>query len=280
MEKISIDELNGMIKSKFLEKGATEDDISTDVVKEMVNRIKTEVNKGIVRTQPEEEEIVNVNTAVETPEVSPGEEPEAITTSTEINTDSEEVYRKEGELEEKERQLATKEEELRRKEEELRRKEEELQYQPVIPEKIQDMGAEKLFVFDENMLSAGAEKLSKTEMNLVERPEEKTTMHDLWLNDGKKDAEVYIVKFEKVGNIIFDPFEGVSEFHSNITEEEPEETSYEESKEEMQGNMKDSIEPVKDVTQPMTNDMGLTVNNQEELDSRIEEIVKRYMASR
>lgn len=307
MEKISVTELKEMIKSKFAEKGVTSEDINEEVLKSITERIKSEVNSNVAKAQ---ENSVNNDDSSVSVDISsqplgvPGETPEAITTSTEVAApDAEEIYRKEGELEEKERLLRQKEEELRRMEEELENRKKEMEYQPIIPEKFQDMGSEKFFVFDKNTLSAGSEKLSKLDMNLVDEPDRKTNMHDLWLKDGKRNSEIFLVNFEKIGDIIFNPFEGTSEFVSSFEQEKelsgPTSTDdYEDSENSIPGNMVDSIAPIKDVTQPMSNNMGLdvqsgeyqnidsnvnVVNVPEEdfenlLNSKLKEIVKDYLS--
>lgn len=307
MEKISVTELKEMIKSKFAEKGVTSEDINEEVLKSITEKIKSEVNSNVVKTQQNsvnnDDSSVSVDISSQ-PLGVPGETPEAITTSTEVAApDAEEIYRKEGELEEKERLLRQKEEELRRMEEELENRKKEMEYQPIIPEKFQDMGSEKFFVFDKNTLSAGSEKLSKLDMNLVDEPDRKTSMHDLWLKDGKRNSEIFLVNFEKIGDIIFNPFEGTSEFVSSFEQEKelsgPTSTDdYEEPENSTPGNMVDSIAPIKDVTQPMSNNMGLdvqsgeyqnidsnvdVVNVPEEdfenlLNSKLKEIVKSYLS--
>jgi hypothetical protein len=298
MEKISVNELEEMIKSKFAEKGVTSEDLNEEMLKSITERIKSEVNSDVKNAPQnvEGDDFVDVDISAQNIE-EPGEEPEAITSSAEAAApDTEEVYKKEGELEERERAIAEKEEELKRKEEELERKKEEMEYEPTIPEKFQNMGSEKLFVFDENTLSAGSEKLSKLDMNIVDEPESKISMHDLWLKEGKRDAEVFVVKFEKVGNIVFNPFEGVSEFMSSSQEDiqTPTSTDDNESYENAEpSNMVDTIEPVKDVTQPMSDDMGLEVQSDESkadavnipeedfeevLNSKVKEIIKNYLS--
>jgi hypothetical protein len=306
MEKITTSQLEEMIKNKFLEKGVSKDDITNEILKNISERIKTEVKNSLpTNVNSGGGEIVNVDISKqEVPKDMPGEKPESITTSVESNEEFQEMYKKEGELEAKERALLEKEEELRRKEEELRSKEEELQYKPEVPEKLENLGCEKLFVFNENDLSVGAEKLSNTYMNLVEDPENKTSMKDLWLKDGKRDAEVFIVNFEKIGRIEFDPFEGISNFineKENSELEGPTSTDdYESSENNSNGNMIDSIAPVKDVIRPMSNDMGLDVQNstgeyqnletgasvqnvdeesfEELLNSKLKEIIKNYLS--
>ncbi len=302
MEKITTSQLEEMIRSKFLEKGVSTEEITTEILSNISEKIKTEVKNSLNNSNSESQETINVDISkTELPQETPGETPEAISSSVESNEEIGELYKKEGELEAKQRALTEKEEELRRREEELKEKEEQLKYKPSIPENIQNLGSEKLFVFNENDLSVGAEKLSDSYMNLVDNPENKTSMKELWLKEGKRDAEVFVVKFEKIGRIEFNPFEGVSEFIN-----EPEYNNFEKEDEldnneidvTLYGNMSDSIAPIKDVIKPLNNDMGLDVQNgeyqnletgadvtnvdkqdfEELLNSKLKEIVKNYLS--
>jgi hypothetical protein len=297
MAQITTSELEEMIKKNLTDKGFDEIEINEEDIKNISNKIKNQVNKDI---QPkndendENEEVVNVDISqAENKEEDSLENPDAITQSKDV----EEAYKKEGELEEKERYLSEKEEELKRKEEELKAKEEELEYKPEIPKALEDMGAEKLFVFDMSKLSVGAENLSKIPMKLMDRPGEETTIKDLWLEKAKKKSEIYVVKFEKVGEIDFDPIEGTSNL-TNIKDMngDKELTDFQngidpDDESSIPTNMTDTIEPVTDVTQPMTDDMGLDVNDDKMvkvenlpedeynniLRSTVEELVKKYL---
>jgi hypothetical protein len=271
MSKLTSSELRRMIKNKIISKGFSEEDIDENLFLDIENHIKQEVKKSHKPTsvneddndsKKEEEEVVDVDISKDNSLETPGEEPEIIEKTSEIDEEEQELYKKEGELEEKEKALIEKEQELKRKEEELRTKEEELKYEPTIPEKLRNLGSEKLFVFDENILSAGAEKLSNTDMNLVENPEEKTNMKTLWIKEGKRDAEIYKVNFEKIGKIIFDPFEGISDFIKIYTPEKKINSSDEESN-VYKNNVIDSIEPIKNVSQPLTNDMQLKIEKED-----------------
>jgi hypothetical protein len=253
MEKINISDLKEMIKSKFLEKGLASEEINEEMLKNISEKIKNEVNDKIKNKN----NIVDIN--LDEPinqEDFSDIEPSLVTTSIKGDGDDEYKFKKEGELDERERALIEKEEELKAKEEELKRKEKEMEYKPEIPEKIQDMGSEKLFVFNENQLSISAENLSNIELNIIENPETKITMKDLWLKDGKKDAEIYIVKFEKIGNFEFQPFEGITSYIKDVEENNLESEKFNLDTEENinVNNMKDSISPIKNVTKPMVDD--------------------------
>jgi hypothetical protein len=143
------------------------------------------------------------------------------------------------------------------------------------------MGCEDFFIFDENQLSVGAEKLSNTEFNLVNSPKEKSTMKSIWLKDGKKEANVFKVVFEKIGCIKFEPFEGISTFENHsesdeisysldmeaeylannpIVEPNENKTMIDIENKDLNfntSNISDYIEPIKNVVQPLikTNDI-------------------------
>ena len=169
----------------------------------------------------------------------------------------------------------------------MKKKEEELKYRPILPEKIETINPEKLFLFDENKLSVGSENLSRLDFNLLDAPESKINMHELWLKDAIKKAEVYIVKYEKIGDIEFNPIEGTTSFKA-IKNEDIETINPEEAKVNSQGNMLDSIAPVKDVILPPLENNNIinslensTKEESEEnllLKNKVEEIIKNYLS--
>jgi len=274
MEKITTSELEEMIKNKFTEKGVLENDITVEILNNISSKIKEEANKN----KPTEK---TPNTEIE----SNSNElmPEKIVNSEKNRqTDnSEEISYRDGELDERERRLSEKEAELIRREQELASKEKEVEYQPEMPQVINNMGCEDFFIFDENQLSVGAEKLSNTEFNLVNSPKEKSTMKSIWLKDGKKEANVFKVVFEKIGCIKFEPFEGISTFENHsesdeisysldmeaeylannpIVEPNENKTMIDIENKDLNfntSNISDYIEPIKNVVQPLikTNDI-------------------------
>ena len=289
MGKITTQELEEMIKSKFLEKGVTDNDVKNDIIEEIAEKIKAEVNKGIKNKFEPKKEVVDVDiSSKESPEsFSSGMGVDNITSDSFTNKETEENIKKEVELKEIEKLLSQKEEELRMKEDELNKKEEELKYRPILPEKIETINPEKLFLFDENKLSVGSENLSRLEFNLLESPESKINMHDLWLKDAVKKAEIYIVKYEKIGDIEFNPIEGTTNFKV-LKEDSIETITPEEIEVNSQGNMIDSISPIKDVILPPleNNDIINSLENTEEeeseenllLKSKVEEMIKNYLS--
>lgn len=254
MEKINVSELEEMIRSKFVEKGASEEEIKEEVVKSITEKIK---NKSKEESQPSEnvdsQEVVDVD--ISKPKDVEGKIPDAVTSSVEMPEELEKISEKEAELEAKEQELAKREEELNQREASLSSKELDNEYEPELPEQIEELEPEKLFIFDENDISVGAEKLSTLEMNLLSNPEEKTNMRTMWLKDAVKDVDLYVANFEKIGKIEFDPFEGTAEFTA-ISEDEETEEVVDAQDVELDGmnNMKDSIEPVTNVIQPIINE--------------------------
>jgi len=256
MEKVSVSELEEMIRSKFVEKGASEDEIKEEVIKSISEKIKNKSREEKESSEEvDNEEVVDVD--ISKPKDEEGKIPDAVTSSVEASEELEEVSKKEAELEAREQELAKKEEELNQREASL--------------SVIELENEEKLFVFDENDISVGAEKLSTLEMNSVSNPEEKISMRNMWLKDAVKDVEIYVAKFEKIGNIEFDPFEGTATFTPDISDEK-EEIDSEDVKLDMQGNMKDSIEPVTDVSQPI-------INESVELNPKSEQLAEDILAS-
>lgn len=83
-------------------------------------------------------------------------------------------------------------------------------YKPQLPSSIEKVEPEKVFIFDYNELSLGGENLSHKTFRLLDDPDKRKTMQEIWMEDAKIRAEVYVAKFEKIGDIIFDPFNGTS----------------------------------------------------------------------
>jgi len=270
MEKINVSELEEMIRSKFVEKGASEEEIKEEVVKSITEKIK---NKSKEEVQSDEsvdnQDVVDVD--ISKPKDVEGKIPAAITSSVETSDNSEEILSKELALKIKEEELTKREEDLNQRESSLKSIEKESEYEPELPEQIEEIEPEKLFIFDENNISVSGEKLSTLEMNLLRSPEEKTNMRAMWLKDAVKDVDLYVANFEKIGKIEFDPFEGTAEF-KNIESEEVEEIDSEDIKLDMQGNMKDSIEPISNVTQA-------TINESVELNPKSEQLSEDILSS-
>lgn len=84
-----------------------------------------------------------------------------------------------------------------------------------LPEFLSKIEPAKIVVCDENELSHGGENMSRVAYRLMEDPDKKSTMRDFWLKEGKRKAEVYIARFEKIGDIEYNHMDGTSRF-SNL----------------------------------------------------------------
>ena len=254
MEKINVSELEEMIRSKFVEKGASAEEIKEEVVKSITEKIKNKSKE--VNAQPqsvEQDDVLDVD--ISKPQDVAGKIPDAVTSSVETNELSDEYLEKEAELNKRENELKIREDELVQKEYSLQQKEEQKEYTPELPEKLEESEPKKVFVFDENDISIGAEALSTLDMSYLDSPEEKTNMRTLWLQDAIKDVEIYVTNFKKLGDIEFDPFEGTANF-KEVNNSQESESVIDAQDVELDGmnNMKDSIEPVTNVTQPIINE--------------------------
>lgn len=85
-------------------------------------------------------------------------------------------------------------------------------YVPELPSFLNKIEPAKVIVFDMNELSHGGENLTYAPFRTFENPDVKKTMNDFWVDEGKKKAEVYIAKFEKIGEIDFNYANGTSQF--------------------------------------------------------------------
>lgn len=214
-----------------------------------------------------EEEVVEV----------PSVDDSTISHETIVDDQSIEDAKKEGELEQKEKMIAN-------KEVDLQQKEQELTYVPTLPNAVEKSEPGQLFVYDMNQLSLGGESLSNTPYNCKEAPESKMSMHDMWVNDAKIRAEIFQVEYKKIGELVFDPFNGTTKF-VEMTQPTPEDLPSEDvdsvrdaiESQYPKEPMIDSIPPVTDVTLPPNDDMGLAgANIQQALEKAVEKILKQH----
>jgi len=284
--KISQTELDELIKNKIREKGLS-NDIGEDKINEIKNAISLQLKKP---------EISEVAPTTEQPTTSPVpvtntvpqqsiNSPESITKTTTISKDAIDLAKREGELEEKEKEFSQKQSELTLKEKELLEKEQALSYKPQVPEVLQGLGNEKLFIFNENEISLGAEALSKTPFRLMSNPDEKRSMIDLWTKEGKKTADIYKIKFEKIGEIIFDPFQGTSNYikkpfedgeNSNNIPTDGLTPAQAQASQEPKEPMIDIIEPKLDVISPKTVSDINTLDIESLIKDRIDMMIKNH----
>lgn len=196
-EKITTSQIEEIIKEKLKSSGLTDESTIKDSVSKIKDKILDEYkNRDKKETVTDEENIKFEIPAVEKPEGMEEPNPELIEKTVEQDF-------KEKELEDKEKELTV-------KELELEEKEEQLEYKPQIPEPLKNIGKEEFFVFDENQISLGAEALSNLNFYLKNNPEAKCSMHSIWLNNAMTKADLFKVKFEKIGELEFDPYEGTT----------------------------------------------------------------------
>ncbi len=213
-------------------------------------------------------------------DVNPAEQ-SPVTHETVVDQSSIEAAKKEGALESKEQELSA-------KEAILQQKEEELAYKPALPSFIEKADPGKLFIYDRNELSAGSESLTQIPFRMIGSPDEKKSMQQLWIEEGKTKAEVFAVEFKKIGEMKFDVFNGVCKFEE-MTQPLPSDLPQSETDAVQQAldsqypvdPMIDSTEPVMNVTMPMTNDMGLNaIDVQKAVQDKVEDIIKAYFQSK
>ena len=85
-------------------------------------------------------------------------------------------------------------------------------YRAPLQDMLKDVEPEKIIIFDMNELSEGGENLAAKPFKTMADPEIRRSMRDLWAEDGKTKAEVYVAKFEKLGEIDFDYLSGTARF--------------------------------------------------------------------
>lgn len=85
-------------------------------------------------------------------------------------------------------------------------------YEPTLPSFMDKIEPAKIIVFDMNELSEGGENLSHKPLRTFENPDVKKSMSELWVDEGKRKADVYIVKLEKIGCLDFNYGNGTTRF--------------------------------------------------------------------
>lgn len=92
-------------------------------------------------------------------------------------------------------------------------------YRPELPHELQEREPAEFIIWDYNDISVGGENLSNKPFGKLDNPEEKASMMDVWKNEGKSRAKVYVAKFEELGEISFDYVSGQSTFIEKGTQE-------------------------------------------------------------
>lgn len=85
-------------------------------------------------------------------------------------------------------------------------------YVPELPEMLKKAEPSELLVFRYNDIGESGENLSYKPLRLMDDPDVKKSMHELWVEHGKTKADVYVAKFEKIGEINFNYADGTSKF--------------------------------------------------------------------
>jgi len=85
-------------------------------------------------------------------------------------------------------------------------------YSPELPEILKKAEPSELFVFQYNDIGESGENLTNKPLRLMDDPDVKKSMNDLWIEQGKTKAKVYVAKFEEIGEITFNYANGTSSF--------------------------------------------------------------------
>lgn len=202
----------------------------------------------------------------------------AIQNQTIVTPQALELEKQKAELELKEKQLREKEAELSLKSKALDEKEAELAYKPETPQYILQQEPEDLVIESENELSLGGQSLSNVPLRTKKNLDVKLSMNDLWRSVAKRKANVYQIRYEKIGNICFDIYNGESVFERQVTPIESltvSDQAREGHIEAMQSQipqepMIDAVEPITDVTQEPVNDMGL---KSPEMETKLQKVI-------
>ena len=251
-KRISIEEIEGMIKEKLKQNGVLEV-ISQEKISEIKNKIKDILDAG---KKLDEQEIDNPTVQTNNPN---------ITVKSTQDPEKTEVIKKETELDIKEKELINKEIELEDKEKKLEDKENELSYKPELPEILRSIKPGEIIVFNTNELSLGFENLSNRKFRLKTDPDDKKSIKDLWLLSAITKTDVYKIELKKIGELDFNPYDGTTNFH-NVDEfqtnqnlensnglQDNVENAIKSQFPEPEQEMLDSVEPIKNVTQPLMN---------------------------
>ncbi len=81
-----------------------------------------------------------------------------------------------------------------------------------LPDAIKKSAPAELFVFNYSDLNKSGENLTFKPLRLMDDPDVKMSMSDLWIKEAKTKADVYVAKFEKIGEINFNYADGTSKF--------------------------------------------------------------------
>lgn len=85
-------------------------------------------------------------------------------------------------------------------------------YTPELPNVLKKAEPAQVFVFQYSDLNKSGENLSFKPLRVMDDPDVQMSMNDLWIKEGKTKADVYVAKFERIGEINFSYVDGVSKF--------------------------------------------------------------------
>jgi len=84
---------------------------------------------------------------------------------------------------------------------------------PTVPLPLQDQQPGEIIVFDYNEVAAvSGENLANKPFRKKDDPENKQSIHDFWMQEGKTKVKVYAAKFEEIGEIEFNYTNGTAYF--------------------------------------------------------------------
>lgn len=292
-KNFSISDIENLIINKFREKDALSF-MTNDVINDITNKVKLQLQSKInsnskldeiEETMPDNEE-KNQKIQVNTPQTNNNPN---ISVQTTIDPEKEEIIKKEAELDIKEQELEQKQQELINQEINFEIQKSQLEYKPELPKALSSINPENsLIVFNNGELSLGGAALSNKKFHLKNNPDEKKSMHEFWIDNANTQSEVYLVELKKIGNLIFDPFQGTTVFQGTTEIITPEDLKN--SNEDNAGlnpedavlsqiptpenQTLDSIQPLTDVSMPMFNSDDF---KNQELENSVRSIVEKIM---
>lgn len=289
-KKFSIKEIEELIKMKFQENGIL-NMVDEDKISEIKNKIKSILDNKTKKLDEQEKEVqkpasISAETASNQTNITPQKiDNPNITLKTEEDPEKIKIIQKKIELENREKELMQKEIDLESKQAELENKEKELSYKPELPEILKNIDPESIIIFSESELSLGMENLSNRKFRLKSDPDQKKSINDLWLEKAITKTNVYLVELKKIGELNFDPYQGDTYFQpgKNIEEVSQDNQNIEKNhdieqvirSQNPEEPLKDAIEPITDVSQPILNQNDFDNQKYEDaLKTTIEKILR------
>lgn len=85
-------------------------------------------------------------------------------------------------------------------------------YTPELPDMLKHVKPAQLVVMELNDVAEGGESLASKPLRMMDNIDVKKSMMDLWKEEGSTKADVYVIKYEKAGELTFDYTNGTSVF--------------------------------------------------------------------